>query len=198
MDHAEILSDGELLASLVAFDEKFEKAPPVRTEYHYYQTAVDSPPTFLASDQREETDFGSSDSEDESEYPVGYYDDSSDDADEECEDVDSHVPFGSEQELPVDAGFYGEPYGGVLEPPLGDDFLPQADLSITNYSIVHDSGELHSEAELDDEVLDDSYTPAEWAAWEADQYEGDSTGGAYFDDSYYDYYEGADDSYYDD
>ncbi|KAK3257039.1 hypothetical protein CYMTET_33862 [Cymbomonas tetramitiformis] len=136
------------------------QAPPVRTEYHYYQTAVDSPPTFLASDQREETDFGSSDSEDESEYPVGYYDDSSDDADEECEDVDSHVPFGSEQELPVDAGFYGEPYGGVLEPPLGDDFLPQTDLSITNYSIVHDSGELHSEAELDDEVLDDSYTPA--------------------------------------
>ncbi|KAK3238178.1 hypothetical protein CYMTET_51799 [Cymbomonas tetramitiformis] len=184
-------SSAQALLALV-----YVEAPPVRTEHHYYPT-INPPPAFLASGQREVTDFGSSESEDESEYPVGYYDDSSDDADENYEDDDSHVPYGSEQEPPVDTGFYGEPCGGVLEPPLGDEFLPQTDVSVSDDSFIHNSEALHSEAELEEENYDDSYSPAEWAAWEAGQYEGDSTGGAFYDNSY-DYYGGYEDSYYDD
>ncbi|KAK3283155.1 hypothetical protein CYMTET_9139 [Cymbomonas tetramitiformis] len=123
MATAEILSEEELLSLLDSFDEKLvPQAPPVRTEHHYY-SAVDPPPAFLASGQREETHFSSGDSEDESEYPVGYYDESSDDEDEGYGVQYSDVrPCVSEQEPPVDTGFYGEPYGGVLEPHLGMTF----------------------------------------------------------------------------
>ncbi len=88
----------------------------------------------------------------------------------------------------MDTGFQQDYYVGVLEPPLGEGFLPQNDFVVDDSSFV----EPHSEPAVDDyesenfpeaafaegEEHADDYTPEEWAAWEAGAYESFEDGGA--------------------
>ncbi|KAK3277301.1 hypothetical protein CYMTET_14674 [Cymbomonas tetramitiformis] len=136
-----------------------------------------------------------SEDEDESEYPLGYFDDSSGSCEEE-EEQDGHLAaphFLSdrlEQDYSLDTCFQGGSYGGVLEPPLGEEFLPQSEFHVGTVSFI-------DEPAMSDE---DVYTAEEWAAWEAGAHDSDEIGGAgfYDEDTYYEGDAGYDssDSYY--
>ncbi|KAK3237590.1 hypothetical protein CYMTET_52348 [Cymbomonas tetramitiformis] len=131
-----------------------------------------------------------SEDEDESEYPLGYFDDSSGSCEEE-EEQDGHLAaphFSSdrlEQDETLDTGFQGDSYGGVLEPPLGEEFLPQSEFNVGTVSF-RDAPALSDG--------NDEYTAEEWAAWEAGAYDSVGAGGAEFYDEY-EYFEnsGSDD-----
>jgi len=156
-------------------------------------------------------EFDASEEEDESEYPVGYFDDSEDDLEEEERDS-SHLALpllsgsGLEQDESVDTGLHSDPYGGFLDPSLEEEFLPQHDYDVDDDSIV----EPHPEHAVDgfendnfpeanyaeeEERGDDGYTPEEWAAWDAGAYDAHEYGGAqeeyvehfdeYGDEAYY-------------
>ncbi|KAK3242336.1 hypothetical protein CYMTET_47955 [Cymbomonas tetramitiformis] len=125
----------------------------------------------------------SSEEEDESEYPVGYFDDSDDSCEEVEEEQVGHLAaphFSSdrlEQDETLDTGFQGDSYGGVLEPPLGEELLPQSGFHVGAVSFENESA-------MSDEHV---YTAEEWAAWEAGAHDSDETGGAgfYDEESYY-------------
>ncbi|KAK3281503.1 hypothetical protein CYMTET_10711 [Cymbomonas tetramitiformis] len=175
------------------------QAPPVRREVHYiHAPLMPGPPSADIEDQHFEQ-YDSSE-EDESEYPPGYYDDS-DSCEEVEEEQDGHLaaPYFSsdrlEQDETLDTGFQGDSYGGVLEPHVGDEFLPQNDFSVGTVSYVRD-------AILENENLEhyEGYTAEEWAAWDAGAHDSYVSGGAQFDDesSYYEEESGyySDDGYY--
>ncbi|KAK3240894.1 hypothetical protein CYMTET_49298 [Cymbomonas tetramitiformis] len=113
---------------------------------------------------------------------LGYFHDSSSSCEEE-EEQDGHLAaphFSSdrlERDYSLDTGFQGESYGGVLEPPLGEEFLPQHEFNV-------DAVSFEDEPTADDEI---EYTAEEWAAWEAGAHDSDETGGAAFydEESYY-------------
>ncbi|KAK3233756.1 hypothetical protein CYMTET_55972 [Cymbomonas tetramitiformis] len=120
--------------------------------------------------------------DDESENPPGYYDDS-----DSCEEVevehDGHLaaPHFShdllEQEFELGTGSQPDSYGGVLEPPLGEEFLPQSEFNVGTVSF-------RDEPAMSDE---NEYTAEESAAWEAGAYDSDGTGGAgFYDEESYD------------
>ncbi|KAK3258438.1 hypothetical protein CYMTET_32524 [Cymbomonas tetramitiformis] len=147
----------------------------------------------------EDQHFGEQESseDDESENPPGYYNDS-----DSCEEVEAeyhgHLAFPSfspsqlEQDATLDTGFQGDSYGGVLEPPLGEDFPPQHEFSVGTVSFVD---EPNSENENLSET-EERCTAEEWAAWESGANDSGDTGGADFYDegSYY----GEEDAYYSD
>ncbi|KAK3250991.1 hypothetical protein CYMTET_39657 [Cymbomonas tetramitiformis] len=74
--------------------------------------------------------FDSSESDDESEYPLGYYDESDDDWEETGGRLASPTFSSSqlEQQPALDTGFQGDYYGGVLEASEAE-FFPQQDIS---------------------------------------------------------------------
>ncbi|KAK3254814.1 hypothetical protein CYMTET_35985 [Cymbomonas tetramitiformis] len=123
--------------------------------------------------------------EDESQYPLGYYDDS-----DSCEEgeVERHGHLAApyfpleqlERDETLDTGLQGDSYGGVLEPPVGDEFLPHPELSVGTVSYVQN-------AIPENEILShyEEYTTTEWAAWEAEDHASHDTGG----DGFYDEYE---------
>ncbi|KAK3235456.1 hypothetical protein CYMTET_54349 [Cymbomonas tetramitiformis] len=132
--------------------------------------------------------------EDESEYPPGYYDDS-----DRCEEVEEeqhgHLAaphFSSDrlgQDETLDTGFQGDSYGGVLEPPVGDEFLPQNDFSVGTVSYVRDA--------IPENENYEEYTAEEWAAWEAEAHASFDIGGAGFYDEYEYFENSASDDYSD-
>ncbi|KAK3287869.1 hypothetical protein CYMTET_4633 [Cymbomonas tetramitiformis] len=134
-----ILSEEELLALLVSNDEKLQKAeaPPVRIERHHCHTChvVDARPHFLDSDQQDIKILLSSDSEDESELPPGYYDESDDDVDVSYECGSPHFASAAVQPSSLDIGFREEDYGGVLVAAAAE-FLPPQFISPGNASLV--------------------------------------------------------------
>ncbi|KAK3279488.1 hypothetical protein CYMTET_12633 [Cymbomonas tetramitiformis] len=80
-------------------------------------------------------EFDSDEEEDESEYPVGYFDDSEDSLEEEDRDRGHLAPplFSDsrlEQGSSLDIGLQLESYGGVLQPSIEEDFLPQREFSV--------------------------------------------------------------------
>ncbi|KAK3287624.1 hypothetical protein CYMTET_4868 [Cymbomonas tetramitiformis] len=83
-----------------------------------------------------------------------------------------------EQEFVLGTGSQPDSYGGVLEPPLGEEFLPQSEFDVSTVSFKDEL------ALSDDEI---EYTAEEWAAWEAGAHDSDETGGAgfYDEDTYY-------------
>ncbi|KAK3287355.1 hypothetical protein CYMTET_5126 [Cymbomonas tetramitiformis] len=150
------------------------------------------PPSADIEDQHFEQ-YDSSE-EDESEYPPGYYDDS-DSCEEVEEEQDGHLAaphFSSdrlEQDETLDTGFQGNSYGGVLEPPVGNEFLPQNDFSVGTVSYVR-----NAIPENENYV---EYTAEEWAAWEAEAHASFDTGGAGFYDEYEYFEDSASDDYSD-
>ncbi len=169
------------------------QAPPVRTVVRYIR---DSPTTrpYMGSEQRVQAEFETSEEEDESEYPVGYFDDSADSCEEVEVEHDGHLaaPHFSndllEQEFELGTGSQQDSYGGVLEPPLVGEFLPQNEFNVGTVSF-------RDEPAMNDEY---EYTPEEWAAWDAAQADGTGVGGAYCEDEYGESYEECDDYYYPD
>ncbi|KAK3273270.1 hypothetical protein CYMTET_18476 [Cymbomonas tetramitiformis] len=126
-----------------------------------------------------------SEDEDESEYPLGYFDDSSGSCEEE-EEQDGHLAaphFSSdrlERDFELDTGFQQDSYGGGFEAPLGEEFLPQNGFSVGRVSF-------ENEPAVEYENDEDIYTAKEWAAWEAGAHDSDEIGGAgfYDEDTYY-------------
>ncbi|KAK3275109.1 hypothetical protein CYMTET_16741 [Cymbomonas tetramitiformis] len=186
------------------------QAPPVRTEVHYIH-APPSTHSYLHSGQRQLEEYESSETEDESEYPVGYFDDSEDDLEEE-EGYYGHLAYAPhfstlrlEQGSGLDTGLQLESYGGVLEPSIEEGFLPQYISDVDDNSIVEPLPEPTVEefehenfpeaAFAEGEEHDDGYTAEEWAAWDAGAYTSHEYGGAsegfaehfdeYVDDEYY-------------
>ncbi|KAK3282016.1 hypothetical protein CYMTET_10227 [Cymbomonas tetramitiformis] len=116
-----------------------------------------------------------SEDEDESEYPLGYFDDSSDSCEEEGEQ-DGHLAaphFSSERlerDSELDTGFQQDSYGGSFEAPLGEEFLPHNEFNVGAVSFENES------------AMSDEYTAEEWAAWEAGAHDSEEIGGAGFYD----------------
>ncbi|KAK3273273.1 hypothetical protein CYMTET_18479 [Cymbomonas tetramitiformis] len=179
-------------------------------EVHYIH-APPSAHSYLHSGQRQLEEYESSETEDDSEYPVGYFDDSEDDLEEE-EGYYGHLacaPHFStlrlEQGSGLDTGLQLESYGGVLEPSIEEGFLPQYISDVDDNSIVEPLPEPTVEefeheyfpeaAFAEGEEHDDGYTAEEWAAWDAGAYNSHEYGGAsegfaehfdeYIDDEYY-------------
>ncbi|KAK3280269.1 hypothetical protein CYMTET_11882 [Cymbomonas tetramitiformis] len=116
--------------------------------------------------QRQFDDFGDSEEEDESEYPVGYFDDSEDDLEEEegcyghlaCAPHFSTLRLEQDPELDTDYSLV-EPLPEHTGEHFEDDKIPEA-------------------AFAEGEELDDDYTAEEWAAWDAGAYDAQGYGGA--------------------
>ncbi len=132
------------------------QAPPVRVERHYFH-AVGSASGAIDSGQHDiHAEYDSSESEDESEYPLGYFDESEDD----CGGTGGHLAFPTfspsqlEQAPALDTGFQAASYGGVLEASDAE-FFPQqniltgsastfiegaepADVDYDDYSFTHE------------------------------------------------------------
>ncbi|KAK3241207.1 hypothetical protein CYMTET_49013 [Cymbomonas tetramitiformis] len=161
-----------------------QQAPPVRTAVHYVHAPPIAPSYMGSGLSRDFEECLSCEEEDESEYPVGYFDESDDSCEEVEEEQDGHLAaphFLSdrlEQDYSLDTGFQGGSYGGVLEPPLGEEFLPQSEFHVGTVSFI-------DEPAMSDE---DVYTAEEWAAWEAGAHDSDDTGGAgfYDEETYFD------------
>ncbi|KAK3235109.1 hypothetical protein CYMTET_54676 [Cymbomonas tetramitiformis] len=145
----------------------------------------------MGSGRRDYEVYLSSEEEDESEHPLGYFDDS----DGSCEEEEEHhghlaAPHFSsdrlERDSELDTGFQRDSYGGSFEAPLGEEFLPQSEFHVGTVSF-------EDEPIVDDE---DVYTAEEWAAWEAGAHDSDGTGGAgfYDEESYYGEHAGFDSS----
>ncbi|KAK3279016.1 hypothetical protein CYMTET_13077 [Cymbomonas tetramitiformis] len=159
----------------------------------------------MGSEQREQVEFETSEEEDESEYPVGYFDDSADSCEEVEVEHDGHLaaPLFSdnllEQEFELGTGSQPDSYGGVLDPPLGEEFLPQIDFNVGTNSFVERYVDAEENVEFS-ETAEAEYTAEEWAAWDAGAHDSYVSGGAQFDDesSYYEEESGyySDDGYY--
>ncbi|KAK3267537.1 hypothetical protein CYMTET_23918 [Cymbomonas tetramitiformis] len=171
------------------------QAPPVRAEVHYVHAPPIVPPYMGSGVIRSYEEYLPSEDEDESEYPLGYFDDSSGSCEEEEEQY-GHLaaPHFSterlEQELELDTGFQQNSYGGSFEAPLGEEFLPHNEFNVGTVSFENEST-MNDESE---------YTAGEWAAREAGAHDSDGTGGAEFydEDSYYEDdagYDSSDDYY---
>ncbi|KAK3248799.1 hypothetical protein CYMTET_41748 [Cymbomonas tetramitiformis] len=95
----------------------------------------------------------------ESESPPGYFDDSCSYEEEELA-YEGHLaamyfsPDRLEQDETLDTGFLGDAYGCVLEPPLGEGFLPRSEFNVGAFSFV-------DQPAVDNE---DVYSAEEWAA----------------------------------
>ncbi|KAK3245109.1 hypothetical protein CYMTET_45306 [Cymbomonas tetramitiformis] len=164
------------------------QAPPVVTEVHY----IHAPPaaaSYMGSGRRDYEVYLSSEEEDESEYPLGYFDDS----DGSCEVEEEHyghlaAPHFSterlERDSELDTSFQQDSYGGGFEAPLGEEFLPRNGFSVGRVSF-------EDEPAVEYESDEDVYTAEEWAAWEAGAHDSDDTGGAGFYDEETYFEEGA-------
>ena len=148
------------------------QAPPVRREVHY----IHAPPMPRPRPSME----------DESEYPPGYYDDS-DNLEEEERDYYGHLApplfsgSGLEQDETLDTGFQGDSYGGVFEPPLGEEFSPQNDFSVGVVSIAEPQEE--SDDDVDDHADDDFGEGSEvGGASDLDDHYSEHSGSLYSDD----------------
>ncbi|KAK3249506.1 hypothetical protein CYMTET_41059 [Cymbomonas tetramitiformis] len=146
---------------------------------------------------RQFDDFDSSVEDDESEYPVGYFDDSEDSLVAEERDVGHLAPplfsdSGLEQEE-LGTGSQLLPYGGVLDPSLEDDFLPQNDFDDVPNSFVEPLAEAEDEVAEFSETITAEYAAEEWAAWDAEAHDSYDSGGADFYDGGYSYEESYDD-----
>ena len=113
------------------------QAPPVRVERHFYHT-VNSVSCTLDNSGRQDITavYESGDSEDESEYPLGYFDESEDD----CGESGGHMaspefpPSQLTQTPTLGAGSQGESHGGVFDV-AATDFFPPAFISTGNASL---------------------------------------------------------------
>ncbi|KAK3245508.1 hypothetical protein CYMTET_44926 [Cymbomonas tetramitiformis] len=134
-------------------------------------------------------EFDSDEEEDESEYPDGYFDDSEDSLEEEDMDYGHLAPplFSDsrlEQGSSPDTGLQLESYGGVLQPSIEEDFLPQREFSVGTVSFREpDTEEFENDnfpeaAFAEGEEHNGDYAPEEWAAWDAGAYESHEYGGA--------------------
>ncbi|KAK3287770.1 hypothetical protein CYMTET_4724 [Cymbomonas tetramitiformis] len=134
-------------------------------------------------------EFDSDEEEDESEYPVGYFDDSEDSLEEEDKDYGHLAPplFSDsrlEQGSSLDTGLQLESYGGVLQPSMEEDFLPQREFSVGTVSFhLPDTEEFENDnfpeaAFAEGGEFDEDYTAEEWAAWNAGAYDAQEYGGA--------------------
>ncbi|KAK3266857.1 hypothetical protein CYMTET_24544 [Cymbomonas tetramitiformis] len=158
----------------------------------------------MGSEQREQVEFETSEEEDESEYPVGYFDDSADSCEEVEVEHDGHLAarlFSDnllEQEFELGTGSQPDSYGGVLDPPLGEEFLPQIDFNVGTNSFVERYVDAEENVEFSETA--EEYTAEEWAAWDDGAHDSYVSGGAQFDDesSYYEEESGyySDDGYY--
>jgi len=110
-------------------------------ERHYYHS-VDSSAHVVDSEQDVHAVFDSSESEDESEYPLGYYDESDDDWEETGGQLASpHFSSSQlEQEHALDTGFQGDYYSGVLEASEAE-FPPQQNISTGSASLLIEDAE---------------------------------------------------------
>ena len=102
------------------------QAPPVRREVHYFHHHHVPPVDSLVPGRE---NFEDSENRDESEYPLGCFDESEDD----YGGTVGHLAFPTfspsqlEQEPTLDTGFRGASYGGVLEASDAE-FFPQQDI----------------------------------------------------------------------
>ncbi|KAK3269368.1 hypothetical protein CYMTET_22187 [Cymbomonas tetramitiformis] len=146
------------------------QAPPVRHEVHYLHHHHG--PTVYSSVDPGHENFGASEGEDESEYPLGYYDESDDDYGE----FDGHLaspqfcPSQLAQAPTLGTGSQGESHGGVLDV-AATDFFPPAFISTGNASLS---------LEHVDPVNDDNI---EFYPYSSDDHEEHDSGGAYEDDA---------------
>ncbi|KAK3285187.1 hypothetical protein CYMTET_7200 [Cymbomonas tetramitiformis] len=149
------------------------QAPPVRVERHFFHS-VDSASGSIGTSEQPDIHavFESGESEDESEYPPGYYDESDDD----CEEFDGHLaspqfcPSQLAQAPALGTGSQGESHGGVLDVAAAD-FFPQTFISTGHASLS---------SEHVDPVNDDN---DEFYPYSSDGHEEHDSGGAYEDDA---------------
>ncbi|KAK3273894.1 hypothetical protein CYMTET_17881 [Cymbomonas tetramitiformis] len=125
--------------------------------------------------------YEGSEEEDESDNPLGYYD--SDSCEEEVHGYPGHLamPYYSdsqlEQDAAVGAGSHSVSYGGVFDPSLEEEFLPQQEFSVGRAAFDEpDPAEFENEKFPVSE--NEEYTPEEWAAWESGAYDSLEHGGA--------------------
>ncbi|KAK3288394.1 hypothetical protein CYMTET_4129 [Cymbomonas tetramitiformis] len=169
---------GQHKAPPVGFDRDDQRAKPFcgrcrkagkGESYHFYRDCPlggrQHPPTSAAAfciptideedaEGRQLEEYESSETEDESEYPVGYFDDT----DDSCEVEEEH-------------------YGHLAAPNFSSDRLEQ------EFELGTDREEFENEnfpeaAFAEGEELDDGYTAEEWAAWDAGAYDSHEYGGA--------------------
>lgn len=119
-----------------------QQAPPARIERHYYHS-VDSSVHVVDSQQDIHAVSDSSEREDESEYPPGYYDESDDNCETKFAGPISFPHFSSsqlEQQHALDTGFQDGCYGGVLEASEAEFFPQQNVYTGQSSSFVNDTG----------------------------------------------------------
>ncbi|KAK3286010.1 hypothetical protein CYMTET_6400 [Cymbomonas tetramitiformis] len=146
------------------------QAPPVRVERHFYH-AVDSVSGTLDTSGSQDITavYESGESEDESEYPPGYYDESEDD----CGESGSHLaspefcPSQLAQASALGTGSQGESHGGVLDVAAAN-FFPPTFISTGNASLSSERV-----GPVGDGYDDESYDN------HSDDHEGHDSGGAY-------------------
>ncbi|KAK3235791.1 hypothetical protein CYMTET_54055 [Cymbomonas tetramitiformis] len=118
-----------------------QQAPPARIERHYFHS-VDSGSPIVESEQDIHAVFDSSESEDESGYPLGYYDESGGDWEQTGGQLayPTFSPSQLEQQPALDTGFQGDYYGGVLEV-SETEFSPQQNISTGSASLFLEDAE---------------------------------------------------------
>ncbi|KAK3253147.1 hypothetical protein CYMTET_37575 [Cymbomonas tetramitiformis] len=143
------------------------QAPPVRVGRHRFHSVRSAS---IAQDVH--TVFEDDGSEDESEYPLGYYDESDDDYEVEYGGPLAFPHFSSsqlEQDAELDTGFQAESYGGLLQASEAEFFPPALDDG--NYDIAyeshsddheeHDSGGAHEDEDEHSDYISGSHYDSE-------------------------------------
>ncbi|KAK3277312.1 hypothetical protein CYMTET_14670 [Cymbomonas tetramitiformis] len=120
-----------------------QRAPTVRVERHFFYHSVDSRSSMVDSERDIHAVYESSESEDESEFPPGYCDDSDDLCEETGGQLASPTFSASQlvQQPTLDTGFHEGSYGGVFEAFLEAEFSPQQNISTGSASVFVESAE---------------------------------------------------------